>query len=422
MHIHFESQIFSLGRLWLRSSSGKQSASFEYSEAWLEFPRRFAMDPSTPLTRGGFHTRPGQNIFAFLSDCMPDRWGKNIMLRQERRRAKGAGETPRTLLEADFLLAVNDAVRHGAIQFSGNDLPDAGGHSMPTLHLLGQLLSASTRLQNDMESEDDLLLLLSPGASLGGARPKAAVQDAQGKLWIAKFPGSKDQWDVPLWEYVSLKLAYEAGLQAPRFRLEKARGKNVLLTERFDRDGPARIPFASAMTLLDLMDGDEGSYMEIGEIAREDGSRPMEDIKELWSRMVFNAMTSNVDDHLRNHAFLRESSGWRLSPVYDLESSPSEYKSHYQHTPLAPQSRLPLDMVCSEALAASEEFGLPLDEARTAMQRLSHAIEKWASTARSANAAKAEIEIMESAFRTKIPADAVKAYPSCDVPNPEEEG
>ena len=116
-------------------------------------------------------------------------------------------------------------------------------------------------------------------------------------------------------------------------------------------------------------------------------------------RMVFNAMISNVDDHLRNHAFLRESSGWRLSPVYDLESSPPEYKAPYQHTPLFPQNRLHLDMVFDEALAASEEFGLSLNEAREAMQGLSRTVGKWPSLAKAANAGKADIEIMESAFR-----------------------
>jgi serine/threonine-protein kinase HipA len=404
MRIHFETQIFPLGSLWLRSSSGKESASFEYSDSWLAFPGKFPMDHSTPLTRGGFHTGPGRKIFAFLTDCMPDRWGRTIMLRRERRRAKGAGETPRTLLEADFLLAVNDTARQGAIQFTGGGLPAPEGCGVPTVHFLGQLLSASTRLQEDRESEDDLQLLFEPGSSLGGARPKAAVQDAQGKLWMAKFPGTQDHWDVPLWEYISLQLAVEAGLRVPSFRLEKVGGKNVLLTERFDRDGTARIPFASAMTLLDLVDGDQGSYIEIAEIVRAGGSRPVDDIKELWLRMVFNAMTSNVDDHLRNHAFLRETSGWRLSPLYDLESSPPEYKAHYQHTPLFPQNRLHLDMVFAEALAASEEFGLSPGEAKTGMQRLSHAVEKWPTMARSANAGKAEMEIMASAFRTKAPA------------------
>jgi serine/threonine-protein kinase HipA len=124
--------------------------------------------------------------------------------------------------------------------------------------------------------------------------------------------------------------------------------------------------------------------------------------------MVFNAMISNVDDHLRNHAFLRESSGWRLSPVYDLEATPQGYKAHYQHTPIFPQNSLPLDMVFDEALSASKEFGLNLKEAKTVRQRLSNIIGQWPSIARAASANKTEIEIMESTFRTRIPADVVK--------------
>jgi serine/threonine-protein kinase HipA len=410
MHINFERQVFPLGTLWLRSSFGKESASFEYSDAWLKYPGNFSMDPSTPLTRGSFHTGSGRQIFAFLTDCMPDRWGRTILRRREKRRPKGIGETPRTLTEADFLFAVNDLVRQGALQFTGSHLHTSEKQVIPSILFLSRLLSASTKLQNDMESDEDIRLLLAPGSSLGGARPKAAVLDAKGKLWIAKFPSTQDQWDVPLWEFVSLKLANEAGLKTPLFRLKKVGGKNVLLVLRFDRDGTTRIPFASAMTLLDLRDGDPGSYLEIAEIIRLDGSKPLDDIKELWRRMVFNAMISNVDDHLRNHAFLRELSGWRLSPVYDIESTPPEYRPPYQHTPLFPQNSLHLDMVLDEALSASEEFGFHLNEARTAIQRLSRAIGQWSSTAKTVNANKAEMEIMESAFRIRIPADTVKKY------------
>jgi serine/threonine-protein kinase HipA len=414
IHIHFEKKVFSLGRLWLRANSGMESASFEYSDSWLKSPQAFAMDPSTPLTRGGFHTEKGRKIFAFLSDCMPDRWGRTILLRQERRRATKAGETPRTLLEADFLLGVNDIARQGSLQFS---MPGAepssylGGQNVPSLQALGRLLAASTRLQKDMESDEDLLLLLDPGSSLGGARPKAAVLDAKGVLWIAKFPGPQDAWDVPLWEYVSLSLAKESGLRVPAFRLEKVDKKNVLLVERFDRAGTERIPFASAMTLLHFQDGDHGSYIEIAEVARQDGSQPEADIKELWARMVFNAMTSNVDDHLRNHGFLRDLNGWRLSPVYDLESSPPPYKPPFQHTTIYPgKSKLHLDEVFEEALAVSEEFGLSLNEARAVMQRLLMAGEKWISVARAVKASKADLEIMEPAFRLKMPTSAAKAH------------
>jgi serine/threonine-protein kinase HipA len=330
------------------------------------------------------------------------------LLRQEKRRAKEVGEIPRTLLEADFLLAVNDTARHGALTFPSAP-PERGG--VPPVHFLGRLLAASTRLQKDAESDEDIQLLLEPGASLGGARPKAAVQDAQGKLLIAKFPGVQDHWDVPLWEYIALKIAQESGLRVPQFQLEKIGEKNVLLTERFDRSGTERIPCASAMTLLDLRDGDHGSYLEMAEIARADGAKPAMDSKELWMRMVFNAMISNADDHLRNHAFLRDTSGWRLSPLFDLEASPPAYKAQYQHTSLFPGgSGLHLDEVFGEALAVSEEFGVSLDDARIEMQHMLHVGKGWPSLARAAKAGKTDMEIMESAFRLKLSADVVKIY------------
>ena len=167
------------------------------------------------------------------------------------------------------------------------------------------------------------------GSSLGGARPKAAVLDADANLLIAKFPSPKDEWDVELWEFLSLRMARNAGIPVPGFRLEKVLGKNVLLLERFDRrEKQIRVPFLSAMSMLGASDGDTRSYIEIGEALKEHGAGASEDLADLWRRMVFNIMISNVDDHLRNHGFLYEGvSGWRLSPVYDLEPTPEHVKA-----------------------------------------------------------------------------------------------
>ena len=403
--IQFEKKIQPLGELWLRSSSGQESASFQYSDSWLYNKRAFNLEPSLPLTPGWFYAGKDRKIFAFLADCLPDRWGRAIFLRMEKRRAQEAKETPKTLLEADFLLSANELIRQGALLFSSDT---KGG--LPPLHFLGRLLAASTRLQKNMEEDEDLKMLLAPGASLGGARPKAAVLDAQGKLWTAKFPGAKDDWDVPLWEFLALQMARDSGIRVPECALQAIDGKNVLFTERFDRFGAERVPFASAMTLLDYRDGDHGSYEEIAEIIRQDGSHPAEDAKEIWQRLIFNAMISNVDDHLRNHAFLRGPDGWRLSPVFDLETSP--VKPQYQHTAIVCGGKnIHLDDVFREALAVSEYFGLTLSESREKMQNMLKVGSKWLFYAREAKADKSDLAVMESAFRTRMPAEIKKIHP-----------
>ena len=196
-------------------------------------------------------------------------------------------------------------------------------------------MAAAKNIAQKTESTDDLLLLYQPGGSLGGARPKAAVQGLNGELLIAKFPKPDDDWDIPLWEYVSFELAKRAGIRTPAVELNRVDEINILLISRFDRlPGGGRIPFASAMALLSAHDGDRRSYLEIGEILSMEGSHPKEDWRELYRRMIFNILTSNFDDHLRNHGFLREERGWRLSPVYDLESAPNKIPEHQTYITL----------------------------------------------------------------------------------------
>jgi serine/threonine-protein kinase HipA len=404
VHIQTETRTRRVGRLWLRAGHGRESASFEYADAWLASPQSFSLDPALPLSRGAFHAGPERKLFACLTDCAPDRWGRTLMTRREMRRARQAGETPRTLLEADFLLLVNDAARQGALRFTGaggSEFLAADGEGIPSLLALGDLLSAATHVHERTESERELRMLAEPGSSLGGARPKASVRDARGNLWVAKFPQSRDEWDVPLWEYVALQLAGKAGITIPPARLETVAGKNVLLSGRFDRAGENRIPFVSAMTLLGSRDGERRSYVEIAEILAAEGAAPRRDMAELWRRMVFNIMIANVDDHLRNHGFLRNmqgSRGWRLSPVYDLESAPPSHKAPIHHTFISlDDGTASLDL----ALSVAEEFGLSSREAAAAAAEVVKAVGGWRDAARKAGASAEEMEFMESAFRNK---------------------
>jgi len=413
VHIRFLQRDFVAGRLWMRTTHGNEGASFEYAEDWLAFTWAFALDPALPLGRGVFHTDKTRKIFSFLTDCMPDRWGRTLIMQQVIRQAEYLGKMPNTLTEANFLLSVNDTLRQGALRFTHADtnhfLRSEGG--VPALVSLGGLLSASGNIQKNAYTDKDMQTLLEPGSSLGGARPKAGIQDGRGVLWIAKFPAARDDWDVALWEYVALTLAHKAGLQTPAFRLEKITGKNVLLVRRFDRDASGRIPFASAMTMLNLRDREQASYADIADVLRAGGSAPENDLRELWKRMIFNAAISNVDDHLRNHGFLRESAGWRLSPVYDLESTPPLYKSPRQNTSVLPGSGgSSLDNVYEEALAVSELFGVSLAQARAAILSIDETAASWLTVARAAKASKADIDVMAPAFATKMPRNFAKIH------------
>lgn len=388
-----------VGRLWIHVGGTGESASFEYAEEWKRSPFRFSLEPALTLGDGAFHTERGKSLFGSIGDSAPDRWGRVLMDRREARDARTNKRTPRQLHDSDYLLMVNDLARQGALRFSeamAGPFLASEARGIPPLLDLGLLVEASERIIARKELDRDIQDLVTPGSSLGGARPKASILDANGELLIAKFPSPHDDWDVVLWEYLSLKMAEQAGIPIPDARLKKVGGKNVLLLGRFDRQEGERIPFLSAMSMLGYNDGDHGSYLELVEILAEHGARTTEDQKGLWKRMVFNIMISNVDDHLRNHGFLYENTaGWRLSPLYDLEPTPEHKKARILHTRIdLYDGTASLDL----AFSVAEEFGLSLKQARQAAKDVALATRNWRKDAARLGARKDEIESMESAF------------------------
>ncbi|MGH9067997.1 MAG: type II toxin-antitoxin system HipA family toxin, partial [Acidimicrobiales bacterium] len=313
------------GILWVHDRRG-QSATFAYDQTYLARPLAYQLGPTLPLGAGVVQTHPGKEMFDAFSDSAPDRWGQNLMRRQERDRAAAAGTRPRTLTNADVLLGTHDELRHGAIRFRRPDTTDywsPAPQGVPRLVSLPRLLDASDRLGANDPDAQAISDLLNAGSSLGGARPKASVATSRGELLIAKFPHrASDEWDVPGWEKLESDLAVRAGIDMATTEVVQVRGRNVLTSHRFDRDGRRRVGFASALTMLEAADGDRRSYLEIAEVAEVHSPRPEADLAELYRRIVFSAMTANTDDHLRNHGFLRTHNGWRLSPAYDLNPNP----------------------------------------------------------------------------------------------------
>jgi len=180
-----------VGRLWSRMRRGRESASFQYDEGWLQNPARFALEPALTLGVAAHHTPAGKALFGALGDSAPDRWGRTLMGRAERRAAGEEERTARSLTEIDYLLRVNDRARQGALRFAetrGGPFVSASEQDpVPPLVELSRLLAASDSVLADNDTRELLQLLLAPGSSLGGVRPKASVLDANGDLAIASF-------------------------------------------------------------------------------------------------------------------------------------------------------------------------------------------------------------------------------------------
>ncbi len=390
----------SVGRLWWRSRGGRESASFEYDAAWLRHPERFALEPALSLTSGPFHTPAGRALFGAIGDSTPDRWGRLLMRRAERRRAEREQRAPRSLSEVEVLLRVDDEARQGALRFAtdpnGPFLAGPGDSRIPPLVELPRLLAAADRVAGDTEDDQDLRLLLGPGSSLGGARPKASVREDGGRLALAKLPQVRDEVHVVLWEAVALALAERSGIDVPSRRLESIAGRPVLIVRRFDRRAGHRVPFLSAMSMLGAAEREQRSYPDIADALRRHGAAPREDLRQLWRRMVFNVLVSNTDDHLRNHGFLfADHRGWRLSPAYDLNPVPVDVRPRVLSTAIhADDPAASLDL----ALRTAELYGLNGKEARMIASEVAIAVARWRDVARGFGTARRDIDRMASAF------------------------
>jgi serine/threonine-protein kinase HipA len=389
-----------VGRLWARMRKDRESASFEYDKSWLAHPERFSLEPAMELGPGPYHTASDRPLFGAIGDSAPDRWGRVLMRRAERLRAERAGRTPRTVREIDCLLMVDDETRQGALRFADREggpfLAEPGPNKIPPFVELPRLLSAAEHVLSDTDSDDDLRLLLAPGSSLGGARPKASVRDRGGHLAIAKFPSEGDEVNTVLWEAVALTLAKKAGIPVSTWRLETVLRKPVLVLRRFDRDRETRLPFLSAMSMLDATDNQTRSYMEFVDVLRQHGAAAKEDMHGLWRRIVFNILISNTDDHLRNHGFLWTGpAGWRLSPAYDLNPVPVDIKPRILTTAIdLENATASLEL----ALEVAPYFELDSNGAHKIAGEVGQAVAKWRKEAAKLGLTAAEINRMASAF------------------------
>ena len=324
-----------LGTLRREKGSGAEVLRFSYAEAWLRRRTAFPLDPELPLHPGDFFSRLQSGMFGALRDTSPDRWGRVLMERREGVEARGQRRRPRRLSEWDFLLGVSDVTRIGALRLLDSEsgvFLDGRALGAPPSTQLRKLQAIAKSLdrpgsEDHSEYEAWLRQLVVPGSSLGGARPKATFAESDGSLWIAKFPGQQDRFDVGSWEMLAHELAIRAKINAPDAKLLKlARTHHTFAVRRFDRHQGGRRLYVSAMSLLVREDGAPGSYLDIAQAIQDHGDPGsiMGDLTELYRRAIFNVLVGNRDDHLRNHGFLRGPKGWRLSPAFDINPNPDK--------------------------------------------------------------------------------------------------
>lgn len=330
-----------IGTLHVSRTRGREIVEFEFETTILDDAAftHVPLDPRLGFHEGRQHPAQERETFGLFADASPDRWGRLLMRRRlERDQRAGRVDRGRRLYESDYLLGVHDAFRVGALRFRLDDrgafLDDRHDAAAPPFVRLRALEAASLALERDKDNtaeaaDEWLRLLIAPGGALGGARPKASVVDADGHLWIAKFPSVRDDRDMGAWELVVQTLATRCGLRVPESQARRfAHPHHTFLVKRFDRtDTGDRLHVASAATLTDHQDGDDAStgvsYLELAWVLIEHGAATNDDLRELWSRIVFNVLVSNADDHLRNHAFiLVPGRGWRLSDAFDMNPVP----------------------------------------------------------------------------------------------------
>lgn len=384
-------------------ASDRGQVRFHYDRNWLRNERAFSLDPDLSLGDHAFFPKPELGNFGIFLDSSPDRWGQTLMKRREALLARDEGRTPHTLYAWDYLIGVQDVTRQGALrvrlpgsnEFLGNEKMAA-----PPVTSLRELESVAYQLSNRRIDDLDALrrwlaVLVAPGASLGGARPKANFTENDGSLWIGKFPAHDDDRDIGAWEYLTRELALRAGVDVPPAKLIRLNSDfHTYCVRRFDRVDGTRRFYASAMTLLQKDQSEGASYLELAQFLRTrgDAAHVATDLAQLFRRVVFNVMVGNRDDHLRNHGFILGSTGWRLAPAFDVNPNidKAEHVLNLDDTDNRPS--------IATVLNTAEFYGLSTDQARAVIQEIAVVVDGWQNEARQAHIARADIELTVIAF------------------------
>lgn len=389
-----------VGQAHFTRQRGRLSTTFLYDAGYLAGDGT-SIDPALPLVTGAQHQVGLVRAFA---DSAPDRWGRNLIEKAERMRARAEHRAPRQLDDLDFLLGVSDDTRQGALRYriAGDDAFRGPAAHVPQLISLPELLHAADELDSDADPTSAVKQLLDTGTTgLGGARPKASVRLEDGALAIAKFPHSSDRWDVMAWEATALDLLQASGIRVPQRRLTRVGERSVLILRRFDRtEGGHRIGYISAMTALGASDGDHRDYADIAAAVRDLSRSPKADHHELFDRVVASVALGNTDDHLRNHGFIADRGSWALSPAFDVNPTPEPWRA--RATSIMGADSLPDE--ADALLALAEECSLRLDQARDRIARITSAFADWRSAARRNQLREQELTMMAESIAPRVEA------------------
>ncbi|EHQ28125.1 type II toxin-antitoxin system HipA family toxin [Mucilaginibacter paludis] len=392
-----------IGILSAHQAKGKKAFSFSYDKEWITTKEQLLLDPDIAWF-GGHQYPTGKENFGIFMDSMPDTWGRTLMRRRAAIFAQEQGKKSPVLYDIDFLLGVHDMSRMGALRFKtapegdflDNDpiFPTPPWSSIRELQYGASLIESN---ENANEVKKWLAMLMAPGSSLGGARPKANILDEQGHPWIAKFPSKNDTIDKGAWEYLAYQLAVNAGIAMAESKIEKVAGKyHTFFTKRFDRQGHERIHFASAMTMTgkneDLIRDEAPSYLDIVEFIQFSGATVVEDLHQIWRRMIFNIFISNTDDHLRNHGFILKEEGWRLSPAFDI--NPSVDKNGLALNIDMDNNALNIDL----AKSVGQYFRLGVKEMNIIIDEVQTSVSTWERLANEIGITRSEQMLMRRAF------------------------
>lgn len=393
-----------IGILSAHYAKGKKAFSFEYDKTWIKSQQQQLLDPDIQFFSGAQFPNNKENFGVFL-DSMPDTWGRTLMKRRVAQQAKERNEKAPILYDIDFLLGVYDESRMGALRFKadleGPFLDDNSEMPTPPWSSIRELQHAADSLEKDEDNDEVkkwLDILMAPGSSLGGARPKANILDETKELWIAKFPSKNDTVDKGAWEYLAYKLAISAGITMTPCKMEKIAGRyHTFFTKRFDREKGERIHFASAMTMTgnneDTIRDSPASYLDIADFIQTYGAYVEENLHQLWRRIIFNISISNTDDHPRNHGFILTDEGWILSPAYDL--NPSIDKNGLALNIDMDNNALDFDV----AKSVGDFFRLDEKQMDHIIAEVLDSVSQWEKIADKIGISRSEREIMHGAFK-----------------------
>jgi len=393
-----------IGTLSAHQGKGRKVLSFEYDKVYLKSKERFLLDPDIGWYSGSQFPAGKENFGIFL-DSMPDTWGRTLMKRRAVQKARKEEKFAPNLYDIDFLLGVYDQSRMGALRFkldqNGPFLDNNDEYPTPPWSSLRELQYAANQLESDASDDEVkkwLAILMAPGSSLGGARPKANILDDKGHPWIAKFPSKNDGTDKALWEYLAYQLALKAGVTMAESKVEKVSGNHhTFFTKRFDRSEGERVHFASAMTMTgnneDTIRDNPASYLDLAEFIQFSGAENEEDLHQLWRRIVFYIAISNTDDHLRNHGFILSEEGWRLSPAYDI--NPSIDKNGLSLNIDTDSNSLDFEL----AKRVGSYFQLDNKQMHAILNEVKSAVSQWKTIAQDVGISRQEQQLMEGAFR-----------------------